>query len=303
MNTFDIIIILIVIIVIVVLIGININSVIDNKLSKVAVNIPPITIPSPKVIVKIQKSCGSDDYDVFIEKSQGQQEEQIVSLSPINEHFSNNNNILHTTSHNMHTTPQSSKSNESSNILGNDQFNQNQHKMDKINMDPIKISPKYEDVRQTSLKNIQYPNEDSDVNYDTHSSANEPSKQEVNESSKSEQKSIPCKNESLNNQRIDSYQYLINNSKEVNNHQFPICDEHTPVDNINDPDVDILDHYRKQQVYVRGYFEDPVLRGSNVDSYDNAIALTAIGKIPLVNNFKQPKPSGYIFSDSPAYNR
>lgn len=281
MNTFDIIVIFITIIIIVVIIGINVSSVIDNKLSNVAVNIPPIKIPSPQVIVKVQKTCGSSEYDVFIEKSTGQQDEQTVSLSPLdssksqNEHFTENDDkklVL---------------------VEG---------KMQKISVpespNPIHIVPKYENVIQTNLKNIQFPNEDSDVDYSIKSTINDApiTIPEI------KNKAV-CQNASLDNARTDSYHYMSENSRGLNEYVFPLCNDDKLVNNINDEEMEILENYRRKQVYIRGNLEDPVVRGYNINSYDNNTALEGIGKIPLTNNFKQPKPSGYIFDTSPAYIR
>lgn len=89
METFDIIIMIIIILIIMIIFTVNISSILDNKLSNVEINIPPINIPDPQIIVKIQKKCESDDYDIYIEKPTNKTQGTTISLSPIsnNEHF------------------------------------------------------------------------------------------------------------------------------------------------------------------------------------------------------------------------
>ena len=235
MKSFDIIIIIIAIIIIVALISINVSSLLDNKLSNISVNIPPITIPNPQIIVKVQKTCGSDSFDVYVEKQNGTSQNTTVSLT--------------------------STSNQELVNVPNENF--------------TSLAKTYEGALPTTSKNVQYPNEDDLL----------------------QGQPQVCKNESLNQQRVDAYQYLSQNAQNVTN--FPVCNN-----NVNDKPVDIADDFRKRQVFVRTAFEDPVVRGYNLDQFDDNTAIAGIGNIPLTNKTQfDPKPMGYIFENSPAYLR
>lgn len=240
MDTFDIILFLIVITVIIALIIINVNSVIENKLSNISVNIPPIHIPNPQVTVKVQKSCGSDDFYVYVEKENtNNQQLQTVSVNQLNEHF--NDTTIPTTTPVTSVTPVTSETQVTSVIM---------------------------EEQKTTNENIE-----------------------------------KCNNKSLDKQRLDAYKYLIQNKIETS--KFPICSnmnnnniinknissEHI----INDEEIDLLEYYRKHQYFVKSYLEDPVVRGYNMNQYDKSATLSEIGKLPLTNDFKNPKPYGYIF--------
>jgi hypothetical protein len=98
LNSYDIIILTLIIIIIGIIIVINVKKSLNNKLSNVEVKIPQIN--QPNVIVKIQKECDSDKFDVFIEKENDKKEKKtsIKLESKINqeekkiEHFNNKSN-------------------------------------------------------------------------------------------------------------------------------------------------------------------------------------------------------------------
>ena len=62
-NTFDILLLFVLAIVVSMIIGYNIVYIIDKKISNVNINIPPVYVPKPNVIVKINK----DNFDVNVE--------------------------------------------------------------------------------------------------------------------------------------------------------------------------------------------------------------------------------------------
>lgn len=94
---------------------------------------------------------------------------------------------------------------------------------------------------------------------------------------------------------------MLKNSEHINNISFPICENES---NINDNyDIDITETYRKKQMYVRSYLEDPIVRGYNIDFYDSSSPLANTGLIKLEKEVNYPKPIGYIFKSSPVFKR
>jgi hypothetical protein len=151
-------------------------------------------------------------------------------------------------------------------------------------------------------ENISYPDEEDVVSY----SEEECSKiidNDFNVIANQQRELKTCGNSSIAQQKYNCYGQMMYNSQNINDIEFPICGqtENIKVELNDDTDIDYLEYYRKHQMFVKSYLEDPILRGYNVDGYDNASPLFTTGKIPLDKKFKFPKPSGYIFNDSPAY--
>lgn len=333
MNNTDLIIFLIVIVIITVIIVLNINRILDNKLNNVAVNIPPINIPSPQITVKIQKSCGdNDNFSVFVDKNNPGQTQQTVTLSPSqNEHFGNlpnvnlsdvsniktnleNNfkDVLNTTNKindkindtikNTIDTVLKKPANDinNKNVLGESSLLSVSQILPKIQN--INVISNYDDIKKTSMADIPYPDDDNIVPYGNYPYIK---KMEQNQETNKAKKTI-CGNTSLNDMRINAYGKMTRNSKYINDIKFPICDntERNLIgDNINDEDIDITEIYRDQQVFVKTYLEDPIVRAYNLDTYESYSPLFKSGNIPLDNEFKNPKPSGFIFTNNPAYER
>lgn len=83
-----------------------------------------------------------------------------------------------------------------------------------------------------------------------------------------------------------------------------LCGMDDKINDINDNyDVDLTNMYRQKQIYIKSYLEDPIVRGYNLDSYDNLSPLEKTGLINLEKEVKYPKPNGYIFKTSPAFKR
>ena len=114
-----------------------------------------------------------------------------------------------------------------------------------------------------------------------------------------------------------AYGYMAKNMKGVDVN-FPSCGKYekdfigenldqlnqpTEPNKINDPEIDITEHYRQNQNFVKTYLEDPILRAYNLTSYDNYSPLFTSGKISLDKDISNPKPTGYIFQNSPIFNR
>lgn len=93
LNNYDIIVLTIIIIIIAIIIVINVKKSLNNKLSNIEIKIPEIEIPQQNIVVKIQRKCDSDKYDVHIEKNDNIViPVQKIGLSPINtnENFDGN---------------------------------------------------------------------------------------------------------------------------------------------------------------------------------------------------------------------
>jgi hypothetical protein len=201
------------------------------------------------VIVKVQKANAlNDSYDVFIERQNGQQNGQVVSLSPIREGFS-------------------STSEDDTKLLQ-------------------EIKQQSEKALQEQLQQIQ-----------------QLQSQKVIAEENATQK-IPC-NKSLLNNKINAYGKMMLNSKGINDYNYPLCSDNSCDNILSDSGSEdyVVNEYRKYQQYVQAYLEDPIIRGSNVNDYDNLSNIDNIGKIDLSNGELQPRPAGYVFQTSPAYNR
>ena len=98
----------------------------------------------------------------------------------------------------------------------------------------------------------------------------------------------------------------INSSNQnIEDHKYPIC-SNNPYNNIISDDGSedyVVNEYKKYQTFVKAYLEDPIIRASNLNDYDELSNIGNIGKIDLKNGEDQPKPNGYIFQSSPAYLR
>lgn len=244
MNTLDIIILIFLACVIIYAISFNVNNTINNKLSNVAINIPPITIPPAQITVKVQKANGlNDSYDVFVERQKDELKGQVVALSPI-EGFSE-------------TGSYSAQS--ESNVL--------------------------QKIKEQSDKLQQVQN--------------------IISTQEAEIEKKPMCNKSVLNNKINAYGQLIQNSRGINEYTYPMCSSNC-YDNILSDDGSedyVVKEYKKYQQYVKTYLEDPIIRGANVNDYDNLSNIENIGRIDLSNGEIQPRPAGYIFQTSPAYNR
>ena len=70
-------------IIIAIIVVINIRKILNDKLSNIEVKIPQIEIPQPNIIVKVQRKCDSEEFDVHIDKKDTKTKKQIVGLSSI----------------------------------------------------------------------------------------------------------------------------------------------------------------------------------------------------------------------------
>ncbi len=84
LNSYDIIILTLIIIIIGIIIVINVKKSLNNKLSNVEIKIPEIQIPQQDIIVKVQKECSSDKFDVFVHSEDKINfKSQNIKLTPI----------------------------------------------------------------------------------------------------------------------------------------------------------------------------------------------------------------------------
>lgn len=315
MDYTDIIVLTIIIIIIISIIVLNINSIIDKKLSNVAVNIPPINIPTPQVTVKLQKSCTSDEYTVFLDKDNAGQASQTVSLSPAsdvnNEHFGSLNNFINSASQgidNMVNTVKTDIKNYQTRqqnatlpkIMSEDKKDQQKRLLAEDSLKDISVIPKYNSIDKTTISNISIPNTDQIVQYGNCTIQKHPTSEHVQQQNDEPK----CPNRSLDDLNREIYGYMADNSKTVNDYKFPMCSKYEKdIVASNDDDVDITTLFRQNQVFVRAFLEDPVLRAGNLNSYGNYSPIFEIGKISLKKDVINPKPSGFIFENSAVFNR
>lgn len=110
-------------------------------------------------------------------------------------------------------------------------------------------------------------------------------------------------NASIHASKLNAYGKMFDNSENINNFTYPICDNKLYTDILYDTrsSDNVVDDYRNLQQYVKSYLEDPIMRGYNVNDYDDSATLLNIGKINITNGEKQPKAVGFVFDTSPAY--
>jgi hypothetical protein len=84
MNYQDLIIIIIIFVLIAIAIIINVKKMFNDKLSHVEIKVPEIEIPQSNIIVKVQRECSSDNFDVHIEKEPIKSIANKAKLSPNN---------------------------------------------------------------------------------------------------------------------------------------------------------------------------------------------------------------------------
>jgi len=304
MNSFDIFVLIAVVIIIVVIVLINMNSILDKRLSNVAVNIPPINIPNPQVIVKVQKSCDSNEYDVFVDNENIGQTKQTVSLTPKTdiEHFMTKEQMMNSFQETKNTVTDVAKvaTTKGKQFIDlhkkSKQEQQEKHKRVQTHK-PVRqtISPP-ETNDNTPISHIKFPDDDQLVEYGDYMCVQKNSPE--GKKRLAEQKI--CENQSLIDKKNDAYKYMIKNECGANNHTFPNCGIKEK-NNINGSDIEPLEHYRKYQHFIKAYLDDPVMRSYNIDQYQEVSPLFTTGKIPLNDGVPNPKPMGHIFESSPTY--
>ena len=110
-------------------------------------------------------------------------------------------------------------------------------------------------------------------------------------------------NKSINDARMLVLGNMMKNKGQKQNYNINAVQEINKDNSINDDDFDPNEFYVKHQEYVNTYLEDPKIRGSNVNDYDDFGLISSIGKIPLTKNVVSARPQGYVFQSSSAYNR
>jgi len=267
MNSFDVIILILAIIILVVLISLNVGSIVEIKMKEQ---------PNPNIIVKIQKSPNSEEYDVYVNNSK--LKENFNALGP-SQNLPPNPQVRAPVS-----VPQTLVSNS-------------QPTVSNVNM------AIQQPAQPTNVNSVQYPNLDGTVNYAQTCKGQIQNVMNNNIATPTNNVVLTptCKNASLDHQRTDAYQYLIKNKEDSH---LQACDnDHTDPDNITKVYGfdELTEIYRKNQFYARTYLEDPVLRGGNVDKYNDYGKLDDIGMISLAKDVPNARPSDYIFASSSVF--
>lgn len=81
-NKYDIIVICVIMVITIIIVVINIKKMLNDKLTNVEIKIPEIEIPKSDIVVKIQRECNSDKFDVHVEKDNLKTPAQKIGLSP-----------------------------------------------------------------------------------------------------------------------------------------------------------------------------------------------------------------------------
>ena len=90
-NKYDIIVIMLVITLSTIII---MKKILNDKLTNIEIKIPEIEIPQPNIIVKVQRECNSDKFDVHVQKENDiKVPKKIVGLSPSDKNITQVRNI------------------------------------------------------------------------------------------------------------------------------------------------------------------------------------------------------------------
>lgn len=321
MKYTDIIICFIVIVMIIVIIVINVNNTIDKKLNNVEINIPP-----PQITVKLQKSCYSDEYtSVLIDDNSKKISSQNNTLLPIAQMNKNDTSEHFDTSAIIPSIVTSELNLSQYSIT--DAINNISKKVDNLSNNLSNTVQNITKQIQDDIKNSknitteEYQLNKSGNELITSENLNSTTLPKTKKNILEETSNNKCNNKSLNDAQKNAYQYMAKNMNNVKSVNFPSCEKYErdfigenldqlyqnqqecQLNQLNDPDEDITQFYRENQTFVKSYLEDPILRGSNLTNYDNYSPLFTSGKIPLDKDIINPKPSGYIFPNSPIFDK
>jgi hypothetical protein len=263
LNSYDIIILTLIIIIIGIIIVINVKKSLNNKLSHVEIKIPEIQIPRQDIIVKVQKECSSDKFDVFVhseDKTNLKQKQPNLKLTPVSVAVEAENKI--------------------------EKFEEINSEENKIKDDSIPIKAqhinKYKDTYPSTFKFVKFPDQEKLLNYDNYSC--EQKQEIINNANKRKTSPFPAYS-SADPRAIKAF-----NFKEVKeilkNDQYSDDDE----------EYDSLAYFLKNRIFIPSSFDDPVTKGSNIGDYGSYGSLNDIGKIALgKSSFNYAKPKNYMF--------
>ena len=263
---------------------INITNFINKKLTDITVNIPPIEVPDPNITVKIQKTCNAENhnnsdsfsdngfenqnYQIYVEKNNPKN----YSISPIIE--TENNNIENFFIMDNKNAPSTLKGHNTGYFL----------------TPPGRYCIDGEHVVQESTKVLQ---QTLDEQYNLVSPETIQMHPEMTNI---------IKNRKINKRfQNNAFTDLIKNDLETDD-QFDQASKNyvRQLKNIDEDDIDPTEWFKKFQKFQPSYLEDLPTRGYNIESYTNISDVHNIGRIMLRDNhFKNAKPNGFIFQNSP----
>lgn len=255
MGPFDIIAIILLVIVISVVIGLNIVSVVGNKLSEVQINIPPF--PKPNVIVNINKK-DTEKYNVEVLEN---------NISTIT---GNNTKIKETFDGNIGSIRGNLRANIKENIK-----EKNEEKMEE--------NVKYLNDLDRYKKNIlENPDESDVIEYEQYNCK----KKKIKQNYPVATKQFYQEENTQKNDILASCPSNLNKTEGNKNLKpFGICQERQ---------TDGQNYYKIYRAYPAS-LQDTKLRGYNISNFSNSAGIYEIGKINLNNNNKFAKPNNYLF--------
>jgi hypothetical protein len=277
MQSFDIFMILLLIVVVGFIIGLNIVSVVDKKLGNIAINVPPITIPKPTVIVKIDQG---GKYDIYVENDTDKKNKLVLSTDNQNEHFENSLNI-------------SSDGSE-----GKEHFGSIRDYATAVTSGAVKQEPPIENVKVNVMPvkgngNLTNPDPADVVDYGNYVCYK---KGDSNEAFTTGQKitPIPVQNGEIP-VNVNNVGSVCGNKSLVDlhshgNNQLPVFDVQGLHNNDN---PDPADYYKRNAPMV-AHLEDQYLRGYNIYKSGEYARINEIGIIKLDDAGIYPTPSNYI---------
>jgi hypothetical protein len=331
-NKYDIIVIALIIIIVAIIVVINVKKTLNDKLTNVEVKIPEIEIPKSNIVVKVQKECGSDQYDVHVQKEDNFKEPtQKVGLSPSTQFVKNIKTVENFRSvgdsqdnqqqnKDLFKDPESMQYDPTKNLFSDKELSEDEKEHLKYKNDLQRIQPNTVLFKgRTMPKTIQeddvseeeeaveiipqyktmFPTTDRNVEFPDEDQIVDYGKYVCMAKPQFEKLNYHCDPNQIKRHNTEVVQSIIEHDKKYDKSEM---DKMNPVDDANrkwdeDDHYDYLEYFLKHRQFIPSSFEDGVTRGSNVADYDGFAGLNDIGKIKLGRTkYKYPKPNNYLFS-------
>jgi hypothetical protein len=282
-----------IVLVIAFIIIINTTTIIDKKMSNIAVNIPPF--PKANIEIKIQKQCNSDEYQVYAtNKNSNYVKPNTITLNPSSTFDNKAESVEHF-------------DNSGSNIDMSEKL-QLQSRKPQLEGDNIDLHGmvKPEEVQAGfscdkfagKMNETKSPN-DAIIKYDNYTCYRNDSEEGMHKAVKNPYVSKNGNASLRNNYNMSLSHFKIAPEPEI------VCNEGETFfsNNINDLEGDIADRYKKNLHIIKSSMEDPLTRGGNILDFDKYAKPADIGRITLTDVNTLPKSSGHLFENSSGYIR
>lgn len=272
LDKYDIAVIILIIVIISIIIIINVKKVLNDKLTNVEIKVPEIEIPQSNIIVKVQKKCDVDEYDVHVHQ--------------------NDNLTFPAKKIGLHSKIEGFEDTKKDTVLFAGET------LPIVNQETYVIQ-QYKNLFPSDENNIVYPDFDQIVNNTNNNSKNVIDKGNyvcVEKSYFNKLNGIFDPKETKNH-NTETVQNLIKNDFKNNPNDISNINAELEINDKWDPneEMNYMQYFMKQRRFVQSSFEDGVTKGGNIADYNEYGGLNDIGKIQLGKHGALPKGTNYIF--------